>query len=261
MQTITSRDNHIIKDTTKLIKSSSYRTQWEKYVIEGVRICSDAVDSHVSFATVLLAQNAVEKYPKLITLLQEICESTFIISDKLFSQISDTKTPQGVMCVCNKSTNRFMAAQGKRYLALECIQDPANMGTILRTAEALGINGVYITADCCDIYSPKVLRGSMGAVFRLPVNIVPDFTSITAYLNNNGVKTFATVPDSTAYQITQLSSTEKESCSIFIGNEGNGLSQQTIDNCTKCVTIPMKGRAESLNASVAAAIAMWEILR
>lgn len=261
MQRITSKDNPTVKHISKLIKSSAYRKEFSQFVIEGVRLCTDALDSNININTVIVSDSAIEKYSAQVNKLVEVCESTFVFSDKLFSQISDTKSPQGILCVCNIKTKKFNIATKGVYLALENIQDPSNMGTILRTAEALGVKGVILTDNCCDIYSPKVLRGSMGAIFRLPVHICGSMVQAVKELNNQNVTTIATVVHNNAVSITSLSDNQKQLCAVLIGNEGNGLLQATVDECAIKATIPMLGRAESLNASVAASICMWEVLR
>lgn len=261
MQRITSKDNPIVKHISKLIKSSGYRSECSQFVIEGARLCADALDSNVNIETVIVSDSAFEKYKPQVDKLVEVCESTFVFSDKLFSQISDTKSPQGVLCVCNIKSKKFNINDKGVYLALEHIQDPSNMGTILRTAEALGVKGVILTDNCCDVYSPKVLRGTMGAVFRLPIHICNSMVQTVKELNSKNVTTIATVVHNTAIPVTALTEEEKGYCAVLIGNEGNGLEAETISQCSKQVTIPMLGRAESLNASVAASICMWEVLR
>ena len=146
----------------------------------------------------------------------------------------------------------------KKYIALDNLQDPANLGAILRTAEALGIGGA-ILYNCCDAYNPKALRAAMGSSLRLPMiisdNLVRDITELKA----NGFSVFATVPDRDAQDITKISFPASSVC--VIGNEGNGISDEVKAASGNLVTINMLGRAESLNASMAGAIAMWEMLR
>ena len=146
---------------------------------------------------------------------------------------------------------------GKKYIALENIQDPSNLGAIIRTAEALGIDGAVL-CSCCDIYNPKAQRAAMGSLLRLPLMITKDLSAVISDCEKKGILTLATVPDSSAKKITQTDMSE--GVLAVIGNEGSGVSQEIKALCEK-VTIPMLGRAESLNASMAAAIVMWEIMR
>jgi len=143
------------------------------------------------------------------------------------------------------------------YIALERVQDPSNMGTILRTAEALGVDGIILSDDCCDIFSPKVVRGSMGAVFRIKYSVVDDFCSYIKSIGEGGIKTYGSAP----VNAVDIRTVGFKGGVMLIGNEGNGLSQEVLDCCTDRVSIPMNGRAESLNAACAASILMWEMIR
>ena len=141
--------------------------------------------------------------------------------------------------------------------SLENIQDPSNLGTILRTAEALGIEGVILSGNCCDIYSPKVIRGSMGAVFRIPFTIAEDFCGYISELSRKGIDVYASTP----YDAEDITNVKFSGGVMLIGNEGSGLTKDVLTLGIQKVKIPMKGRAESLNAAAAAGILMWEMLR
>ena len=258
---ITSKDNDIIKYTAKLVKNSSYRKSEARFTAEGVRVCADGVLSGFSPEMFIFTNNAKTKYPEDFKRIAEKSKSLYEISADVFSKISDTKSPQGFFCVYNMLDKpKFPYRINKRgnYLALECVQDPSNVGTILRTAEALGIEGIIMSGHCCDAYSPKVVRGSMGAVFRLPIMITEDFTSYISKLSESGVETFASVPSVDAESITDI---KFDGGVMLIGNEGNGLSEKTISVCKRKITIRMKGRAESLNAAAAGAVLIWEMMR
>jgi tRNA(Leu) C34 or U34 (ribose-2'-O)-methylase TrmL len=143
-------------------------------------------------------------------------------------------------------------------LALDTVQNPDNLGAISRTAEAFGIDGMVICGGC-DIYNPKALRASMGALFRLPVKVCKSLEDEINLCKNIGIQSFATVPDRDAYDITKTDFSKGALC--IIGNEGNGVSKEIIDVCDKKITIKMQGRAESLNAAAAASILIWEMMR
>lgn len=260
MESITSRENTAVKEIQKLTKSAKRRAESRLFVIEGARLCADALQSGVQLQTVCIMQGAQEKHAVLIKSLCASAEKAYLMPKHLFCALSNTVTPQGVLCVCRMREEAFHL-DGGSYIGLENIQDPQNMGTILRTAEALGITGVILSGGCCDIYSPKVLRGSMGAVFRLNFLITDDLPAYALEMKRNGFVTFGAVADRGAQPITRLPLAGEEKAVVFIGNEGNGLTQALLDVCGKKTTIPMGGRAESLNAATAASIVMWEMVR
>ncbi len=261
MKRVSGKDNPTVKHITKLMKSSAYRREQDSYIIEGIRLCTDALDSHVKIQTVVFSEKFTETHAKLIRPFVEVCESTLICSDKLFSQISDTGTPQGILCIIKRTGRKFSVERNGIYLGLEHIQDPSNMGTILRTAEALGVKGIIVTKDSCDIFSPKVIRGTMGAIFRLPIYECQNMAYEVQKMNKNQITTIATTLHQKSIPITEITEQQKQSCAVIIGNEGNGLTPQTISECQIKAVIPMQGKAESFNASVATAIILWELCR
>ena len=261
MRRISAKDNRLIKHISKLSKSSKYRVQSSEFIAEGARLCEDAFLSDCDIALLIISDFARGHYSSTIKRLENKARNSYIVSDSLFSKISDTKNPQGILCVIKTLDNPTLFDKIKsngKFLALDNIQDPSNLGTILRTAEAVGIDGVILSSDCCDIYSPKVVRGSMGAVFRLPCRVTE---TIADFLNSHkDIVSYAAVVSSNAQKLTEIDFTENTVCAV-IGNEANGLKQSTLDACSCSFTIPMKGRAESLNASVAASIIMWEMVK
>ncbi len=257
---ISSKENNIIKYTAKLSKSSKFRKEQKSFAAEGVRICRDGVDSGKFAEYFFYTADAKEKYGEDFNKISSCSKIVCEVSQSVFEKISDTKTPQGFLCVFNmldKIKKPYTINIRGRYVALENLQDPSNVGTVLRTAEALGMDGVIMSRDCCDVYSPKVVRGSMGAVFRLPLNVVDNLAEYIQELSLQGIASYGSTPRN-AEPINSIDCT----CGVMlIGNEGNGLTENTLSVCTKRVMIPMFGRAESLNASAAAAILMWEMFR
>lgn len=260
--TIQSRKNELVKEVARLSNSAAFRRQKKRYFLEGARLCGDAAQSGVSVSVLFYTARAKEKYSGYLSPVRRIAEREYEISPQVAELLSETKTPQGIFCVCRMGDKPAPLGDldpAGRFLALEDIQDPANLGTVLRTAEALGIRGVILSSDCCDVYSPKVLRASMGAVFRVPLFAAADFPAAVEKMNRAGFSTYAAVPDRSVLPVTQVDFS-KQGCVMLIGNEGNGLKPETIRACTRRVTIPMKGRAESLNASASAAILAWEMM-
>ena len=259
---ITSRQNEIIKRAARLSSSADFRREQGLFMAEGARLCCDAAKSGAEIKTLFYTAQAGEKYRDYIGVIQAAAQEIYEVEPHVAALLSDTKTPQGVFCVCGmrRSADRLDDLEtGLHYLALENIQDPANLGAVLRTAEALGIGGVILGGSCCDVYSPKVRRASMGAVFRLPFYLQADLISAIESLNNRGFVTLAAVPNASAKKVTAANF--KCPTVLVVGNEGNGLTSGVIAACSEPVTIPMLGRAESLNASASAAILMWEMMR
>ncbi len=260
MLTLTSKDNAQIKNVIKLQKSAAHRRRSGFFVAEGLRVCEDAMRSGAQIEALFLTENALQKNGEVCEKLCAYAGRAYTLPSELFAHISDTQTPQGVLGVIktlDKSAHFDTINNGGKFLALDNVQDPNNLGTILRSAEAFGVSGVILSADCCDVYNPKVVRGSMGAVFRLPILIegsLPEWFARYPQLN-----TYAAVVDSDAKRVTEI--TFKEPCAVVIGNEGNGIRPGTVAACRHSITIPMNGKAESLNASVAAAILIWEMVK
>lgn len=261
MEKIVSKNNEKIKHISKLISSSSLRKKEKLFCIEGIRICRDAVQSGVVIKQTFITDTSLKRYYNEIERIIEHSAETYEVSNDVYSKISDTGSPQGITCVCEWVENLLPVDRienGKKYVMLENIQDPSNLGAICRTAEALGMDGAVI-CGCCDIFNPKVLRGSMGSIFRLPLYDAVSFEAFFENAKNNGLKIFTTVTDKNAKKITDISLKTGGVC--VIGNEGNGVSEKALAMCDERVTIPMLGRAQSLNASMAACIAMWEMVR
>lgn len=258
MLNITSKDNKIIKNITKLLTKSKYRKEQGLFVVEGIRLCTDAIRSNACIDTLVCTEEAVNKYPDAVKELSANARSSYVVTPNIFSVLSDTKTPQGVICVVKALDNKPQFDKiNNKYVLLQNMQDPSNLGAVLRSADALGFCGVILSKDCCDILSPKVCRASMGAVFRVPFIICDDECSFVKNFNKTGKSYAAVVRNGTS--ITEFN--YEGNALICIGNEGNGLTDDLVNACTYPVTIPMKGNAESLNAAAAAGIIMWEMIR
>lgn len=258
MEKITSKSNNLIKEVKKLFTSRKARYENQKFVLEGARLCFDVLNSECAPEMLFVTQRACEKYADLIASLEESFEQSYLITQEIADKISDTQSTQGVFAVCRMRNDMLTLESGGKYIALDELQDPANLGAIIRTAEALGINGA-ILYNCCDLYNPKALRASMGSILRLPVLISENLAEDIKAYKANGFKAYAAVPDSSARDITGVDFNGSDIC--VIGNEGNGVSNQVLSACDELITINMLGRAESLNAFAAGAITMWEMLR
>ncbi|MCR5208362.1 MAG: RNA methyltransferase [Eubacterium sp.] len=255
MERITSKNNQLVKDIKRLITSTGERAEKKLFVLEGARLCFDVLNSAYRVKYFLITESALGAYPEKAKKLEAVSEKSFIISDEVADKLSDTKTAQGVFAVC--PVRESEAKLTDKLIALDNLQDPANIGAVFRTAEALGIKTV-ITSNCCDIYNPKTLRASMGGVLRLDTVDCKSLSDMLVSLKND-YRVYSTVPDASAEKITETDFSGK--CICVIGNEANGVSEEVKAVSDSLITVPMQGNAESLNASAAAAIVMWEMLR
>ena len=258
MEKITSRSNDLIKYVKKLSASHRARVQERKFVLEGARLSFDVLNSVYQPDIFLITEKAAEKYEKQFEDMITIANSAYFISEEVADKLAETESTQGVFCVCNIPDGKNQLVIHQKYVALDHLQDPSNLGAIIRTAEALGISGA-ICFNCCDIYNPKALRASMGSILRLPVILSDNLVYDIECAQKNGFSFYAAVPDKNAVDITKIDF--PASSVIIIGNEGNGILEPVKAAADQLVTINMLGRAESLNASMAGAIAMWEMLR
>lgn len=253
---ITSKENSLIKLTSELQNSSKKRHETGLFVLEGLRICKDAFENGIRFDKLIISKTAKEKYKSIISDFSAVSSECYLLPDSLFKKISETDSPQGIIVLAKKPGTKKLDFSLGRFVGLENLQDPSNLGAIARSCEALGADGILLSKNCCDPFSPKSLRASMGTLLRIPVLILDDFAND---IKKSGLKTFACVVDSDALPITKAKFSDGSI--VLIGNEANGLTADTINACDLKITIPMNGTAESLNASVAAAIAVWEMMK
>ena len=257
IQKIESVQNETVKRACKLAVSAKFRQAEQAFFLEGARLCCDAAMSGAAVLQCFVTEDALRKESDRLTLLLDRAAQSSLISDAVAQKLSQTMSPQGVFCVCAMEPPQAAIDPNGVYLALDHIQDPANLGAMIRTAEALGLDGA-ILCGCCDVYNPKAQRAAMGSLLRMPLVITDDLAILLSRQKDAGMHVLATTPDASAQNLTQMPLSG--GVIAVIGNEANGVSEGVFAVCEK-VTIPMNGRAESLNASMAAAITMWELVR
>ncbi len=257
MEKITSKNNILVKDTKKLFTSSKARHENRRFALEGARLCFDVLNSVYEPDVLLFTEDIYARYRNEIDALSKKANKSFLINEQVSEKLSETKSPQGVFLTVKMKDNEAMFASGK-IVALDNVQDPANVGAIVRSAEALGIDGI-VTYNCCDVFNSKALRASMGSILRMNIVDSSDLEQTLVSLKSQGFKIYSTVPSSNAAKITQFDFSGN--AVSVIGNEANGVEENIKAVSDGLITIPMLGRAESLNAGVAAAITMWEMLR
>lgn len=228
------------------------------FPLEGFRLVSDAMHSGVQPHALLLTEKAQAQHGALLHAAAPETR-TLLISEALAKEIADTETAQGVFAIAEMLPEAaLMPKQGDRCMLLHCVQDPSNLGAVLRTAEALGTDGLYLY-QCCDLYNPKVIRGSMGALFRIPVRRVKDMDAFFAHCRTVSLPACAAVVDRDA-ELLGVCDLSGGAC-VLIGNEGNGLPREISDACDRRLTIPMALASNSLNAAMAAGLFLWEMAK
>ena len=256
---ISSKDNKIVKSVRKLLTSNKERRLTGTFVLEGLRLCADAALNGYEVETLIISDN-VDVCDR-IDVITKVAKQCVKIPESLFSYMCDTVSPQGVMCIVKipKTVGNVCDISGGKYVVLENTADPANLGTISRTAEALGLNGIIVSNIGCDPFSPKVQRAGMGALLRLPIYISHNLVNDLKQLKQKEFSLFASVVSNADSDVSKVD--YPKNCCVLIGNEANGLTNEAIAICDKKITITMQGRAESLNAASAASIIMWEMVR
>lgn len=252
---ITSRDNKYVK-IAKSLATKQGRDKEGLFIIEGYRNVHDAAKKGAKIEFILVSDKCTYDLSPFKNF------KMFTLAPRIFDYVSDTVTPQGVMAICKMEEVSFSDIEiGENSLIVVCenLQDPGNAGTIIRTADAAGAKAVIMAKGCVDIYNPKVTRSLMSSLFSIKVVRNKNIDSVFGFLKSNNIKSVAGALTKNSCDLFEADMSG--SCAIFIGNEGNGLSEETVKRCDVTVTIPMLGGAESLNASTAAAVMMYEHVR
>lgn len=255
---IISRNNNVIKNAIKLLKSAKERKKQSSFIIEGTKLLDEVIKNNLKIKQVFFTKKFKEKNQNFLSKLNDKYKEIYEIEENLIKCISENITPQEIICIIetpNKNEIKF----DDKILILENIQNPGNMGAIIRSAKAFGIETIVLSNDCCDVYSPKVLRAAMGGVFNLNIVSSANINELLKNLKQNGYKTYASVVDKGAISIKDINFTQKSA--VIIGNEGNGITEEIKNMCNVKFTLPINKSSESLNAAIAASIIMWEMAK
>lgn len=251
---IESKNNQQIRNIMKLKKQAKERRKQKVFLVEGIRMFREAPKDKVDKAYV--TEKFYEEHEELFEGIR-----FELVSESVFKEMSDTVTPQGVLAIVKQPTwtlDQMLGQKGPHcFIVLENIQDPGNLGTILRTGEGVGIDGVIMSKDTVDIYNPKVIRSTMGSIYRVPFVYVDDMADMMQQLKEHGVTTYAARLDGSNIYKEDL----RTSCAFLIGNEGNGLTEELSSLTQSYIKIPMHGQVESLNAAIASTVLMYETMR
>lgn len=256
---ITSKDNEIIKHIKKL-KEKKYREEYEEFVVEGIKMIEEAINEKAKIRSIIICDDCKTQNAIPNELMYEIAKFDCIyVSEKVFNTITDVTNPQGIMAVLkkNKVDESQIDFSQENFLILDNIQDPGNMGTILRTADSLNLNQILVTKGSADVFNQKVVRSTMGAIFRIKVIEVANLPKVIKELKKHKIKVYATDLNTNE----SIYDVDFKKSAIIIGNESNGVSSEILEEASKRIKIPMIGKTESLNAAVATSIILYEAFR
>lgn len=271
---IRSRQNKNIVELCKLTDRKA-REATKTFRFDGIKLLEEAIKNDVEICSVFLASSAQERVLNGLRanfgkLYEERIEKCFVVSDDIFDKISEEKSPEGVITIAKYidklqknatiyNSVHFSEIKNEQIVLLESVRDPSNVGAIIRSAAAIGIDRLILSADCADIYHPRAVRASMGTLFNQRIDRVGDLAATVTQLRESGRRVFAAALDDRALPLGQFEILAGDA--VVIGNEGHGLSAAVIAACSNSVIIPMSERAESFNAAVAASILMWEFAK
>lgn len=258
MQVISSKDNDLIKHIRKL-KDKKYRDENQEYIIEGVKLIEEAVKENAEIKKVVICEDTTRTYEIPTNVMLEIAKYECIyVTEKIFNMITQVTNPQGIMAIVKKNmTNTEVDYSQDIIVVLDAVQDPGNLGTILRTVDSIGLTQIIVSKETADAYNPKVVRSTMGAIFRIKIIEVENLQETIKQMKKHHFKLMVTSlqTNNSIYDI------EFNKKIIVIGNEANGVSKELQDMADEKVKIPMLGKTESLNASVATGIILYEYVR
>ena len=271
---IRSRQNKNIVELCKLTDRKA-REATKTFRFDGIKLLEEAIKNDVEICAVFLSSSAQERVLDFLRgcfggAYEDKIEKCFVVSDDIFDKISEEKSPEGVITIAKYidklqknatiyNSAHFLEMKNEQIVLLESVRDPSNVGAIIRSAAAIGIDRLILSADCADIYHPRAVRGSMGTLFNQRIDRVSDLAATITELRKSDRRVFAAALDDRALSLGRFDILAGDT--VVIGNEGHGLSKEVIDACSGSVIIPMSERAESFNAAVAASILMWEFAK
>lgn len=254
---ITSTSNQRIKHLVNLKKKRKARDEEKVFLVEGIRMFREV--PAWKLREVYVTETFYHREKQVVDRVLEGSHITLeILSDTVFSYVSDTKSPQGILCVVEQMGYTLDDVAGGKcphIIVLDHLQDPGNLGTILRTAEGAGVTGIVMDRECVDIYNPKTIRSTMGSIYRMPFYYAENLKKAVCGLKKRGIRTYAA-------HLEGKKDYDEENyclpCAFLIGNEGNGLTKEIAELADSYIKIPMEGQVESLNAAIAASVLMFE---
>ena len=258
MQVITSKENEYVKHVRKL-KDKKYRDESHEFIVEGVKLVEEAIQEGMDIHKIIICEDCVGNGSIEQKTLYEIAKFPCLyVTEKVFKIMTDVSSPQGMLAVIHKEEKEEEIDFSKDVmLLLDGLQDPGNLGTIIRTADSCGMEQIIVSKDTADPYNPKVVRSTMGAIFRVKIIRVEDLAKTIKNLQKRGIKVLGTSlqAEKSVYHI------DYKKKAYVVGNEAKGVTGEVLEACSELVKIPMIGRAESLNVAVATGVILYEEVR
>lgn len=259
---ITSNSNAKVKQIVQWRDKAKDRRKDGVFLAEGIKMFEEAPDDGI--LEVYVSETAIQK-PNIIQnkkIADKLDRHGFLtVKDDIFDRMSDTQTPQGIITVMRRMEHdleRMLSVENPLLVVLETLQDPGNLGTIIRTGEGAGVTGIIMNSNTVDVYNPKTIRSTMGSIYRVPFVYVDDLGALVVKLREKGIHTYAAHLEGRNYYD---SFSFKGPTAFIIGNEGNGLTRELADSAEEYLKIPMEGQVESLNAAISTALLMYEAHR
>lgn len=254
---ITSRKNNLIIQASQL-EDKKFRDKQKLFCAEGYKLLEEAINAKMKIERIFFTKSALDKYSALIS--ASGCDKLYLVSEEVYNKLSSEQAPQGIVSsikLPELCVPELCDIQAGGFIILDSVQNPQNLGAVIRCAYSLGVKKIVLTSGCADTFGPKAVRAAMGAVFKSQLFYVPEACQIAKALKECGLRTFCTCLERDSAKLGGFEFLPTDS--IVIGNEGHGVSLQTRLSCTNTVFIPMVNGAESLNAATAAAITIWEM--
>lgn len=256
MEIISSVNNRLIKQFKKLSDKKT-RAESGLYLIEGERLTNDALEAGAPIDYIFVDESHLARFEYFLSRAQKRAIDVFSVSETVIQTLCQTVSPQGIAAVLRQQEQVIDYSRQGLIVALDCVQDPGNAGTIIRTAEAAGVMGVILSEGSVDKYNPKLVRATMGGIFRLPVIETGSLATEMSALKNSGYVVYAAHLDGKDFYLREKTDPK---AILIIGNEANGIRPEITAMADRLFKLPIQGKAESLNAAVAAGIAIYDLL-
>jgi len=254
MKQITSKNNVIIKHI-KSLQQKKYRKETGTFLIEGYRLVSDALKNGIVPDLLVVWEDRLERFRDIISICEDKCE-VLSVPKQIIDTLSMTEAPEGIFATVKIPEHYGDDLTDRLVIVLDGVQDPGNLGTIIRTANSVGIKNIYMLGNNVDVYNPKVVRSAMGAIFFVAIHYFDDADELFAHLRSKGYSICVTTLSDNDYYALKM----PDRIALVMGNEGNGVSSKSISNADFLLTLPMDQKAESLNVAVCTGILIYDIL-